>query len=103
MIYIIHKMWVLFKNHLNYLKDTIFECFFKESNRLLLFFLKKNSQDLSVEEEKVIKDIRNLFRLKKELSYTVVREPFKYKCKRKKFFILFLIKKQNFLNQNTFL
>ena len=29
MIYIIHKMLVLLKNHLNYLKDNIFECFFK--------------------------------------------------------------------------
>ena len=37
MIYIIHKMLVLFKNHLNYLKDSIFECFFKEYNRLLFF------------------------------------------------------------------
>ena len=34
MIYIIHKMLVLLKNHLNYLKDSIFECFFKEYIRL---------------------------------------------------------------------
>ena len=27
-IYIIHKMLVLLKNHLNYLKYKIFECFF---------------------------------------------------------------------------
>ena len=32
MIYIIHKMLVLLKNH-NYLKDNIFKCFFKEYNR----------------------------------------------------------------------
>ena len=38
MIYIIHKMLVLLKNHLNYLKDSIFKCFFKEYNRILLFF-----------------------------------------------------------------
>ena len=37
-IQIIHKILVLLKNHLNYLKDSIFECFFKEYNR---FFLKK--------------------------------------------------------------
>ena len=37
MIYIIHS--VLLENHLNYLKDSIFECFLKEYNRLL--FLKK--------------------------------------------------------------
>ena len=33
MIYIIHEMLVLIKNNLNYLKDNIFECFFKEYNR----------------------------------------------------------------------
>ena len=38
MIYIIHKMLVLLKSHLNYLEDSILECFFKESNRLLFFF-----------------------------------------------------------------
>ena len=41
MIYTIHKILVLLKNHLNYLKDNIFECFFKKYNRLL-FFLKIN-------------------------------------------------------------
>ena len=41
MIYIIHKMLVLLKNHQNYLKDDIFECFFKKYNRLL-FFLKND-------------------------------------------------------------
>ena len=34
MIYIIHKILVLLKNHLNYLKDNIFEFFFKKYNRL---------------------------------------------------------------------
>ena len=38
MIYIIHKMLVLIKNHLNYLKDNIFECFIKKYNRISLFF-----------------------------------------------------------------
>ena len=28
MIYMIHKMLVLLRSHLNYLKDCIFECFF---------------------------------------------------------------------------
>ena len=41
MIYIIHKMLVLLKNCLNYLEYSIFECFFKEYNRLFFFFLKK--------------------------------------------------------------
>ena len=31
MIYIIHKILVLIKNHLSYLKDNIFEFFFKTS------------------------------------------------------------------------
>ena len=30
MIYIIHKILVLFQNHQNYLKDSVFECFFEE-------------------------------------------------------------------------
>ena len=33
-IYIIHKILALLKNHLNYLKDNIFECLFKTYNRL---------------------------------------------------------------------
>ena len=37
MIYTITKMLVLLKNHLKYLKDSIFEFFFKEHNRLLFF------------------------------------------------------------------
>ena len=40
MIYIIHKMLVLLKNHMNYLKDSIFEYVFKEYNRLLFYFVK---------------------------------------------------------------
>ena len=39
MIYIIHKMLVLLKNHLNYLKDNIVECSFKNHKRL--YFMKK--------------------------------------------------------------
>ena len=35
MIYIVNKMLVLLKNHLNYLKNRIFECIFKDHN----FFL----------------------------------------------------------------
>ena len=37
MIYTIHKMLELLKNHLNYLKDNILECFF-EKYKILLFF-----------------------------------------------------------------
>ena len=35
-IYIFHKIFLLLKNHLNYFKDSIFECFFKEYNRLYI-------------------------------------------------------------------
>ena len=38
MVYIIHNILVLLKNDLNYLKDSIFECFLKECNRLLFLF-----------------------------------------------------------------
>ena len=37
MIYIIHKILAFIKYHLNYLKDSTFECFFNEYNRLLIF------------------------------------------------------------------
>ena len=57
MIYIIHKILLLLKNHMNYLKDNIFKCFFKEYHRLL--------EKIRPKEENIIKDIRNLFRLKK--------------------------------------
>ena len=41
MIYIIPKMLVLTKNNVNYLRDSIFECFFKDYYILLMFFLVK--------------------------------------------------------------
>ena len=78
MIYIVHKMLVLIKNNFNYLKDSISECFFNDCNRLLIFYnffpqhiiVKK----LSLEEENLIKDIGNLFILKKELNYTAIKD-----------------------------
>ena len=36
-IFIIHKMLVLLKNPLYYLKDNIFKCFFRKYSRLLIF------------------------------------------------------------------
>ena len=39
-IHIFRKTLVLLINHLNYLKDNIFECFFKKYDRLL--FSNKN-------------------------------------------------------------
>ena len=68
-------MPVLLKNHLNYLEDSTFGCFFKERNRLLFFkkiyFFSQHvmMKSLSLEAENTIKDIRNLFRLEKELNY----------------------------------
>ena len=38
MIYIIHKMLVFPKNYPNYLKDSLFECVFKDYNKLLFLF-----------------------------------------------------------------
>ena len=75
MIYIIHKISVLIKNSMNYFKN---KCFFKKYNRLL-FKKKKFSQYIMMknprlEEEKVIKDIRNLFRLKKEQNDTAIKD-----------------------------
>ena len=72
-IYIIHKMLLLLKSHLNYLKDSIFECFFKKYNRfffLINFFSQQMMESLSLEEENIIKDTKKLFRLKKELNNT---------------------------------
>ena len=70
MIYIIHKMLVLLKNHLkNYLKDSICEYFLKELDRFFLekflFSYHKIMNTLSLEKENITKDIRNTFRLKK--------------------------------------
>ena len=79
MVHIIRKMLVLIKNHLNYLKDNIFELFFKKRNRLLLkkllFFSKYiMMENTRSEEEKIIKDIRNVFRLKKELNDIAIKD-----------------------------
>ena len=42
MIYIIYKVLVLIKNHLNYLKDNIFKCFFKKYDRLIMITYNHN-------------------------------------------------------------
>ena len=44
MIYIIHKMLVLLKNRLNYLKDNIFECFFKDFYFVLISMTNNNGK-----------------------------------------------------------
>ena len=61
-VYIIHKILVLFKNHLNYLKDNIFKCFLKKYNRLLLFFfLKTKNIFITYKEDE---DEKNIWRRK---------------------------------------
>ena len=71
MIYMHHNMLVLLKSHWNYLKNSIFECFFKKFNRLLFLFFFNNFfhniiiESLGLEQENIIKDIRNLFRQEK--------------------------------------
>ena len=70
MIYIIHKMLVLLKNYLNYLKEN---AFLKSIINRLLFFEKNKffsqhiiMESLNLKEENLIKVIRNFFRLKKK-------------------------------------
>ena len=64
---------------MNYLKDSIFESFLKEYNQRSFVkkkvFLQHIMMESSIlEEEIIIKDIRNLFRLKKELNYAAIRD-----------------------------
>ena len=65
MIYIIHKLLVLIKNNLNRIMET-----------------------LGLKEENIIKDIRNLFRLKQELNYTAIKDIRKLLEKKKKLYQL---------------
>ena len=59
MIYIIHKMLVLVKNRLNYLKDKAYRRKYKDIRNL--FRLKKKEINYTA-----VNDTRNLFRLEKE-------------------------------------
>ena len=70
MIYTIHKMLVLLKNNLNYLFKILFENEYNKSLYFFNFFFPKINWLRvklieSLEEENIIKDIGNLFRLKK--------------------------------------
>ena len=93
MIHIIRKLLVLLKDHLNYLKDNIFECIFKKRNRLLFFktiiFFSKYiiMESLSPEEENIIKDIKNLFRLKLRIECSKILRIFLSIKKKKKIII----------------
>ena len=79
MIYVIYKMLVLLKKtKLKYVKNSIFESFFKVYTRLFLyklfFFTTHNDGVFTSWEENMIKDIRNLFRFKTELNYTAIKD-----------------------------
>ena len=69
-ICIIHKMLVLLKNHLNYIKDSIFKCFFKEYDKILSFFFffkfftTCNDGKFKPWRRKYAKDIRNVSTVK---------------------------------------
>ena len=72
MIHMIHKILVFIKNHLSYLKDNIFESFFKKYYRHLFFqkkdfftIYKDKNEKSKVCRRKNNENIRNLFRLKK--------------------------------------
>ena len=80
MAYAVHKLLVFLKNHLDYLKHNIFECFFKKYNGLkfffknIFFFITYNEGKSKAWKGKIIKDIRNLSRPKKELKYTATKD-----------------------------
>ena len=46
MIYVIHKILVLLKNHLNYFKSSIYECFSKTIIDFYLFYRKAISSTI---------------------------------------------------------
>ena len=46
MIYVIHKILVLLKNHLNYFKSSIYECFSKTLIDFYLFYRKAISSTI---------------------------------------------------------
>ena len=84
MIYIIYKMLVLvlIKDNLNYLKDSIFECFFKEYNVLNMYVIRES---LSLEKENIIKEIRNLKYKKHKKSFSTEKRTklcYNERCKK---------------------
>ena len=61
----------MLKNHLITLKIVFSNVFWKE---IFFFFTTYKHKKLSLEEENIIEDIRNLFRLKNELNYTAIKD-----------------------------
>ena len=52
MVYLVHIILTLLKNHLNYIRENIFECFFKKYNRLLIFLTTHNDGKSKVRRRK---------------------------------------------------
>ena len=69
-LYITHTMLVLLKNDLNNLSNKFF-CFFVQ--KIIFFSLHIMMESLSLQEI-IIKKLKNLFRLKKELNYTETKD-----------------------------
>ena len=70
---LIHKILVLLKNHLNYLKDNIFECFFLKKE--LTYTAIKDTRNLFRQKKKtkaikdrILRDIKNFFEHKKKIT-----------------------------------
>ena len=88
MIYVIRTLLVLLENHLNYLQDYISKSVSKKYNTLLLekkFFSKYlTMKSLSPEKENIIKPVTNLLRLKKEQTYTAIKDIRKLFTRKKK-------------------
>ena len=55
MIYIIHRMLLLLKNHLNLPKDNISKCFFMKNFFFLIFFITYLMRNPRPEEENMTK------------------------------------------------
>ena len=70
MIYIIHKMFPLLKHHLNYLQDSIFECFLRSTKINTIFFNNffTTYHDGKSWRRNIIKDLKSYFTVKKKLN-----------------------------------
>ena len=73
----IHLIYILalIKNHIDYLNNVILESFLRS---IIDFFFFKNSENNGEESKvwrrKIIEDITNLFRLKKEQNDTAMKD-----------------------------
>ena len=74
MIYIIHKILAMLKNYLNYLKCNILMFFLR--SMMDIFYILRNImiENPRPKEENIIKEVRNLFRLKKELNCNAIKD-----------------------------